>query len=147
MIIKFFSPFIQLLLLIAVSVLTFWLLTTTEDLIGLHDLLWRIGIIDLVVELLIVGAIIFSLGNHFLLKAEKISRPSIGDHFRHTTLLYIIAVIGTFLFLSIMHEEFISPGVVLWIIPTGAAYLGIIINMLFLLPLNGKREVGREIVK
>lgn len=94
---RFISPFILAAAVSVVFSLVAAIILSIENTIGAHT--WsRVGDIDGAIALLIIGMFVFSLATLLSMRLEKVQVPTVGDHFRHSSLLYVIAfVVGYWL--------------------------------------------------
>jgi hypothetical protein len=104
-----------------------------EQLMGLHGLFF-VGDIDGVAALCLWGGVIFSLGSILLLRVEKIKKPKIIDHFRQTSIFYLLFTIGFLVIYPTIYKiltlPYYSPGqgAAIFFILVAVAFMGILTN-------------------
>jgi hypothetical protein len=97
------SPVVYALSACALCFATIVAIAALENTIGLHT--WkRVGDIDTVLITFIGGAFLFSLVTRYLVKLEKLAKPGVTDHLRHSALLYL-AMIASSVGIIVLHKE------------------------------------------
>jgi len=87
---KMLSPLFYAVLLIPVFVATIWILSAFENSFGF--LFQMNGMIELSIILLTIGTFVFLLGNRGISQFEQLRHPSRMDHFRQSSIHYLIAL-------------------------------------------------------
>jgi hypothetical protein len=136
---KTITPLIYSLFLIPVFLGTVLILNFIERNYGLHTI-YRVGDIDAVVVITLLGGFFFFLGNSAVAALEPLHQISFSDHIRHSSIFYILTLIGSFGLVSTYHEMSGALSYASAVIVCFISLLAIAVNAGFLLIKTYKRQ-------
>ncbi|KKQ39918.1 MAG: hypothetical protein US58_C0025G0002 [Candidatus Magasanikbacteria bacterium GW2011_GWA2_37_8] len=93
---KIITPIIYLLFFVPAFSLTLFTIVTYERFFGLRTFFGRLGNFEGCIIFLLITIIVMYLGNFLIQKIESNKHPKLADHFRLSSLYYIIFLFSSF---------------------------------------------------
>lgn len=135
------SPFLYGFLILPVLVGSMFLIASYET--HFNYLLSLNGVIEMIVIIILWGGLVFSWGNKGIFQLEKISYPTIFDHIRQTSVLYVMIFVA--LHLLVRRGYHGGIGGALGLVLITISLWGIFVNMTHIyLFRRSKREPERK---
>lgn len=98
---KIIAPIVYLIFFVPGFIITFGVWIAYQRIFGLRSYFGRMGDLESIVLFILVAIPLLYLGNYLIQKIDHLNHPGITDHFRQSSLYYLI-----FIYLSIQFFPF-----------------------------------------
>ena len=96
---KIITPILYAACFVPVFIVTICILVTLEQTIGRLSNIFRVGVLEALLSLLVIGSILFWWANRLISRGEKLVKPNKIDHLRQSSCYYFIlfSILGYFI--------------------------------------------------
>lgn len=94
---KIISPILYTACFVPVFIVTVCILVTLEQIFGLSNF-FRVGVLEALLSLLVIGSVLFWWANRLISRGEKLLQPNKIDHLRQSSCYYFASlyIVGFF---------------------------------------------------
>ncbi len=89
---KIITPVLYAACFVPVFIVTICILVTLEQTIGRLSNIFRVGVLEALLTLLVIGSILFWWANRLISRGEKLHKPKKIDHLRQSSCYYFASL-------------------------------------------------------